>query len=82
MLNKSAEAMFEGVQRSAYLFFTPYMYFDSPEHYSSSLYPLFPTVPMGIGLGVGVIDISEIQIILGYYDNPPRQNETAQLNGQ
>ena len=82
MVNATTESMVDGVNRTGYLFFTPYMYYISADHYASRYYPWFPMVSMGSGLEDGFADKSQIQVILGYYDNPPWHNEIEQLNGR
>jgi hypothetical protein len=78
LVNASIESMIEGIQRKVYLFFTPYMYFDSPAHYASIEYPWFPTFVMGAGFeeGGGAMYKSQLRVIVGYDDY-----EIAQLNG-
>jgi hypothetical protein len=81
MVNASTESMVEGIKRKVYLFFTPYMDFDSANYYASSLYPWFPTVSFESGFDGGITDKSQFQVITGYYDIPPWQNELSQING-
>ena len=79
MVNASIESMIEKIPRKTYLFFTPYMYFDSPLLYSSSLYSWFPSFIIGTGFeeGDSATDKSQINIISGY-----SATETEQLNGR
>ena len=82
MVNASTESMVQGTKRTAYLFFTPYMHFESEDHYASAIYPWFPTVSVGAGLDGDIVEESEFEVISGYFDNPPFQNELEQLNGR
>lgn len=81
MINASTESMVQGTKRTVYLFFTPYMYFDSEDHYAPTIYPWFPTISMGVGLEGGIVEESDFETILGYLDDPPFQNELEQING-
>jgi hypothetical protein len=82
MVNASTEAMLQGNKRMAYLFFTPYMDFESIDHYASAIYPWLPTLSIGTGIEGGIVDESEVYIILGYYDDPPFKNESEQIEGR
>jgi hypothetical protein len=82
MVSASTESMVQGAKRTVYLFFTPYMYFDSEDSYVSSFYPWFPTISMGAGIDGGILEESDIEVILGYCDDPPFRNELEQINGR
>jgi hypothetical protein len=82
LVNASMDTMCQGTKRTAYLFLTPYMYFDSEEHFAASFYPQFANFTMSTGLKGGYVKQSEIQIIDGYRDDPPYANELEQINGR
>jgi hypothetical protein len=82
MINASTESMVQGTKRTVYLFFTPYMDFDSKGHYSPNVYPWGPTVAMAAGLDGGINNESDFEVIWGYYDDPPFANELEQINGR
>lgn len=81
MINTSTESMVDGMYRKVYMFITPYMYFDSADHYSPLVYPAFPSKVAGLGLEESdPLDKSLIHVILGYYNDPPYRNESALIN--
>jgi hypothetical protein len=82
MINASTESMVQGTKRTVYLFFTPYMDFDSKDHYTPQVYPWGPTFSMAAGLDGGIDKESDFEVILGYYDDPPFANELEQINGR
>jgi hypothetical protein len=82
MINASTESMVQGTKRTVYIFFTPYMDFDSKDYYSPNVYAWGPTVSMAAGLDGGILEETDFEIITGYYDYSPFNNELEQINGR